>query len=416
MNQLRLRREWRFQYIIAPLLAEREAYLAECKRDGMSLVSLRQTSQYLLHLIKILHLEAMRTISIRELTDGAELWCQTEGRDNKKANTECSRQRFLRTGRRWFRFMDMLEPVDNSFYLSDKVDDYLDYLVDCKGYSMATRASRYSLLRNFMLHLEAKGIGLKEQSAPMLDGYICKRHDETWKARKTVAGAVSALKGFLQYAESKGWCRFGLPQMILSPKIGWNEDIPNYAPWDNVQKILRCNGNSDSPISIRNYAILLLLSVYGLIRGEVASLKLKDIDWHNSEIHLRRDKGRKTQVMPLLPKVGNALIRYLKEVRWNSRKQEHVFLGTVYPYKPLTAGGIYNFVKKNLKQEGIILKHYGAHCLRHSCATHVINSGHTMKEVADLLEHQNITTTAIYAKVDMKSLRKVADMSWEGLL
>ncbi|MBQ0021254.1 MAG: tyrosine-type recombinase/integrase [Bacteroidales bacterium] len=103
-------------------------------------------------------------------------------------------------------------------------------------------------------------------------------------------------------------------------------------------------------------------------------------------------------------------------MRWNSRKQEHVFLGTVYPYKPLTAGGIYNFVKKNLKQEGIILKHYGAHCLRHSCATHLINSGHTMKEVADLLEHQNITTTAIYAKVDMKSLRKVADMSWEGLL
>ncbi len=62
------------------------------------------------------------------------------------------------------------------------------------------------------------------------------------------------------------------------------------------------------------------------------------------------------------------------------------------------------------------IKHRGPHTLRHSCATHLVNSGHSMKEVADLLGHQMLDTTRIYAKVDMVGLRKVADMEWEGLL
>ena len=62
------------------------------------------------------------------------------------------------------------------------------------------------------------------------------------------------------------------------------------------------------------------------------------------------------------------------------------------------------------------IRHRGPHSFRHGCATHLINTGYSLKEIADLLGHMRLDTTRIYAKVDMVSLREVADMNWEELL
>lgn len=86
------------------------------------------------------------------------------------------------------------------------------------------------------------------------------------------------------------------------------------------------------------------------------------------------------------------------------------------PYRPVSTSAVYKIVSDSLRQQDIVLKHYGAHCLRHGSATLLVNSGFTMKEVSDYLGHQSLDTTRIYAKVDLLSLRKVADMNWEGLL
>ena len=79
-------------------------------------------------------------------------------------------------------------------------------------------------------------------------------------------------------------------------------------------------------------------------------------------------------------------------------------------------GSITNLVRNLLLEENVKLKHYGPHALRHSFATRMINSDKSMKEVADMLGHQKIDNTCIYAKVDVKSLHSVSDMNWEGLL
>ena len=121
-------------------------------------------------------------------------------------------------------------------------------------------------------------------------------------------------------------------------------------------------------------------------------------------------------MLPLLPIVGNAIVRYIKEVRFNKSKKEYLFLCKRAPHEQLSTSTIYNLVKKELKDKGLELRHYGPHSLRHTCATHLINTGHSLKEIADLLGHVGLDTTRIYAKVDIKNLRKVADMNWEGLL
>ncbi len=145
-------------------------------------------------------------------------------------------------------------------------------------------------------------------------------------------------------------------------------------------------------------------------------MKLKDIDWRNETLHLKRVKNCKPQVLPLLPIIGDAIIRYLKEIRFNKGKNEYLFLCKRAPHGQLSTSAIYNLVKHELMDKGLELRHYGPHSLRHACATRLINTGHSLKEIADLLGHMQLDTTRIYAKVDVKNLRKVAEMNWEGLL
>ena len=162
--------------------------------------------------------------------------------------------------------------------------------------------------------------------------------------------------------------------------------------------------------------MLLLLSVYGMRCSEVTGMKLKDIDWRKEQIFLRRAKGCKPQILPLLKTVGDAIIKYIKEVRFNDVRCEYLFVGRRAPHGKLSNGNVYRMVSNALKAHGVQLRHYGPHSLRHGRATQLINTGYSLKEIADILGHMRLDTTTIYAKVNMTTLREVADMNWEDLL
>jgi len=254
---------------------------------------------------------------------------------------------------------------------------------------------------------------LENVTAIVIDNYLEKRSSGC--CRRTIAGHASVLRNFFGYAEQNGWCNQGLRESIRSARCYRQETLPSFIMWRDVKAVLDHNDRS-TPAGIRDQAILLLFSIYGLRCSEVTGMKLCDIDWYREVIYLQRAKGCRPQVLPLLPSVGNAIIRYLKEVRQNVSGNEYLFLCMRALYRKMSNPSIYRLISTKLKNEGVALRHYGPHSLRHSCATHLVNSGHTMKEVADLLGHQMLDTTRIYAKVDMASLRKVADMNWEGVL
>ena len=159
---------------------------------------------------------------------------------------------------------------------------------------------------------------------------------------------------------------------------------------------------------------MLLFVIYGLRDSEVANLRLSDIDWEKDIINIRRAKSYRKQELPLMDIVGNAILRYIKEIRPNQFNHDVLFLRMKAPIEPLR--GAYTIVREYLKEEGVDVKHYGAHSLRHSCATFLINHGHSYKLVADILGHQQYNTVNVYAKVDLINLRKVADINWEELL
>ncbi len=405
----------KIRYLTSPMLEERLSYIIHWKDRGASACTMKHIANFQLHVMEYLHLTEVEKVTHAEIVSAANVWEAAIIPDvNKQAGRKWNKITFIKVARGWLDYIGAYIPDKDTPLQYDYAESYLDHLVKEKGYSPRTIESRDCMLKIFLRYMEVENIELKGVTAAIIDKYLEKRSIDGCN-RRTIACNASVLRDFFGYAEQNGWCNKGLRASIRSARCYRQETLPSFLMWEDVKSVLDHNDQSTSA-NIRDYAILLLLSIYGLRCSEVTGMKLGDIDWRREIIYLRRAKGCRPQEMPLIPAVGDAIIRYLKEVRQNVSGNEHVFLCMRAPYRKMGNASIYRIVSTKLKNEGVTLKHYGPHSLRHSCATHLVNSGHTMKEVADLLGHQMLDTTRIYAKVDLVNLRKVADMNWEGVL
>jgi integrase len=178
-----------------------------------------------------------------------------------------------------------------------------------------------------------------------------------------------------------------------------------------------CAGtDGPSRAQIRDRALLLLFAVYGLRVGEVRRLTLEDFDWQAERIQITRSKPQcRIQSYPLVRSVGDAILRYVTTARPRSEARQ-VFLSLKAPIRPLGNSALWQIVNRRLRPLGLALAHQGPHALRHACATRLLDRGLSMKEIGDHLGHRNPAATSIYAKVNLASLRQVADFSLEGLI
>lgn len=183
------------------------------------------------------------------------------------------------------------------------------------------------------------------------------------------------------------------------------EGLPLGPNRDDVQRLV-ASFSGDSATDLRNRAVILLLAVYGLRSGEVARLRLDDVDWTGEILHVTRPKQRCSQRYPLVAAVGNAILRYLKEARPQTSYRE-LFLSLDSPVRPVSSSSVGAIVHLRLATLGIDVPRRGAHCLRHANARHLLDAGFSLKEIGDHLGHRSASTTRIYAKVDLTGLRQV---------
>jgi len=155
----------------------------------------------------------------------------------------------------------------------------------------------------------------------------------------------------------------------------------------------------------RNYAALVLMVRLGLRAGEVATLTLDDIDWEAGEV-IVHDKGGSTSRLPLPSDVGEAIVSYLRRRRCPQVSTRALILQSRAPYRGATASMIAAIAQHVLRAAGI--SRGGAHRLRHTAATQMLRHGASLTEIAQVLRHRHIDTTAIYAKVDRDRLRTLA--------
>jgi integrase len=157
-----------------------------------------------------------------------------------------------------------------------------------------------------------------------------------------------------------------------------------------------------------------LFAIYGLRNGEVRRLRLEDFDWEHEVFRIVSSKTGQVRTYPLTRSVGNAILRYLQEVRPRSPHRE-LFLTFNPPFWPVqkTLGAV---VDRRLRSLDLSLSHHGPHTLRHACATRLLAAGLSLKEIGDQLGHISPNSTRIYAKVDLAGLREVADFDMGGVL
>ncbi|KAF0250509.1 MAG: phage integrase [bacterium] len=400
-----------------PLLEPRLRYLAHCAQQGVARTTLRKIAYYQLIIIEYLNLTAEGIITPSQIETAAQRWSHRQPKppEMKGTHSPVSKARFIRDATQWLCFLERLQPSIAPLHpFETTASEFAHYMREQRGLSEETISYRCNVIKNFLNKVCEQPQQLAHLTIRQIDTALIERINQGGYSRRTIQTQASSLRAFFKFAESQGWCQSGLAQAIRAPRVFHHETLPFSPTWEEVQRLLTTvEGNQ--PVDIRDRAIMLLLAVYGMRSGEVRRLQLDNINWEKELIQLQRVKQGQSQQFPLVAVVGEAIVRYLKEVRPHCLQRE-LFLTLRAPLRPLGKSAIFQIVNRRLLPLGIAIKHHGPHSLRHACATRLINQGISLKEIGDQLGHRDLETTRIYAKVDLRSLRQVADFNLGGLL
>jgi integrase/recombinase XerD len=193
------------------------------------------------------------------------------------------------------------------------VDAYDAWMSELRGLSASTRRHRRSETRWLLEWLRDHGKSVATLSVTDLDAYIALRSASM--RRTSIAEMTSTLRGVLRYLHGSGRISEDLAGEINGPPIYALEGIPSTIRVEDVQRALKATRLDRSPLGRRDYAILTLLSTYGLRGGEIMGLRLSDIDWRHERLNIRHSKSGAHSELPLLRGAADALLDYLKHGR-----------------------------------------------------------------------------------------------------
>lgn len=222
----------------------------------------------------------------------------------------------------------------------------------------------------------------------------------------TTQALITSLRAFLRFLNFRGECRDDLALAIPAVAHWRLARLPRCLSAEEVGRLIAACDGADLH-RLRDRAIVLMLVRLGLRSGDVARLRLSDINWNNGTLQVT-GKGRYQVRLPLPQDVGDALLRYL-ESRPASIDTDHVFVRSNAPCRPFASGdGVSSVVKHALRRANIDAPAKGAHLLRHTAATEMLRSGVPLAQAGLVLRHRSIDMTAYYAKADVALLKQIA--------
>jgi len=280
---------------------------------------------------------------------------------------------------------------------------------ELRGLAVDTRLTRTTQARWFLNALASRGDkdGLMKLSVRDVDDYVQKRC--VGLRRRSIKDYTSDLRLFLRYLYGSAQTASDLSQTVIGPRIYDHEDIPSALRPEEVKKVLDVARQDLSPTGRRDYAMLMLLVIYGLRAGEVIALRLEDIDWKREVIHVRHSKTGSRSELPLLREPGEALLGYLQDSRPKSLHRE-VFLYARAPYRPFSRNGtgLYSAIQYRLAAAGVIPSgKKGPHAFRHARAVSLLRAAVPLNTVGDILGHRSACSTGVYLKLATEDLRAI---------
>lgn len=292
------------------------------------------------------------------------------------------------------------------------LSEYSLYLEKEQALSLATRVNYTPFVGRFLASRFGGGrVDLSRLRARGVLNFV--RRTAAQLKTKRVLLMTTALRSFLRFARYRGDITLDLASCV-PPVANWSlSTLPKSLPSAQVEQVLATLRQRSTAVGRRDLAILLLLARLGLRGGEVANLVLEDIDWENSRISIR-GKGDRVARLPMPADVGEAIAAYLQNDRPQRLGQRRLFLRARAPLTGFKRqGSIGSVVKHALERAKIDSPRKGSHQFRHTLASTMLQQGSSLSEIGELLRHRSPDTTAIYAKVDLLSLRALA-LPWPG--
>jgi integrase/recombinase XerD len=279
------------------------------------------------------------------------------------------------------------------------------YLAAERGLAAGTVRGYVSHARRFLDGLPAAG-GLAGVCAKDVTEAVLRR-----SATVSVSATqffVAGLRSFLRFCFIEGQVPVDLSQAAL-PVTGRRRSLLPRGITKADARALLDGCDRRSALGRRDYAMLVTLLRLGLRAGEVARLRLDDIDWRSGELVVR-GKGAREDRLPLPAEVGQAVACYLRRGRPASGRRE-VFLRARAPFGPIAPGTVSSTVRRACRRAGVA--EVGAHRLRHTVACEMVSAGVPLTDIAQVLRHHSLQTTALYGRVDLDRLRALAS-PWPG--
>jgi len=239
-------------------------------------------------------------------------------------------------------------------------------------------------------------IGVKDVE----DVFVKYNEDHGPAARRSMQ---AAMRLFLSFAATHRWVAKELADSVPSLKTYRLSHTPQGIDDESIRRFLALRER----MLARDWAIALILVVYGVRRGQVTNLQLGDIGWRERTITFPAHKGGKPVHHTLIPSVAEALAGYVRQERPQSDSRI-LFLRNYPPHLPLSPSAVSATVFYWLRKAEVDCSPAGPHVFRHAFATRLLASGQTLKTIADLLGHRSLESVSNYAKVDHPRLKEVA--------
>jgi len=283
---------------------------------------------------------------------------------------------------------------------------YADHLAQHRGSPEMTVHKRLDHVAKLLDHLARQGKTWRTMALSDADEFLieCSRR----YARATTADIAGSVRSFARFLLATGRISIDLAESVISPVQPKYERPRRALPWEDVQRLLR-SVDTSSARGLRDHALLLMMSTYGLGAGEVISLQLQDIDWNANTLNVVRPKTGVAYTLPLLPAVAKVLARYLRHGRPPQTATRHLFVRMKMPFGPLSGSSPVRYIlNKHARVARLDVTNFGTHVLRRSYAARQIEVGTRPRVLSDLLGHRDSESVSAYVRIATESLREIS--------
>jgi integrase/recombinase XerD len=294
----------------------------------------------------------------------------------------------------------------SSLLCREVCEEYQTWLQKERGLAVASINDLMWEARSFCTWYIARSgtLGFMELGIQDVDAYFEMRAPGL--RRKSLKDVAERLRSLMRHLHRTGRIAVDLAAQIIAPMLYAYESIPSTLSSDQIETVLKSVQKDRSPMGLRDYAILRLLSTYGLRAGEITHLRLDDIDWRAETLRIRHSKTGVHSLLPLLGPVGEVLINYLRHGRPQTDARE-IFIRTRAPYRRMTS--IYSEILRRMVAGGVKPSgKRGPHIFRHARAVSLLRGSVPLKVIGDVLGHRSTEATIPYLKLATEDLRAIA--------